>query len=290
MERKFSDINQTDLVPKDSNQKRLRKIIRIVLLCIIMFISGFLFGTYNKADAAVFVRNAKDIVSANKEPQKIEQSGSTKTSVAASSTPKNAGGVSESKKLGSSFKDKWPLILVNPWSKIPNGYKVTLQQLINGQAVDEHCYPDLQKMMDDCRAAGLSPYICSSYRSQGKQEELFNQEVRSYTAIGYSQENAKTEAAKSVAVPGTSEHQLGLALDIVDANNQNLDTSQEKTDVQRWMMANSWKYGFILRYPSNKSSITGIIYEPWHYRYVGKEAAKKIHDQGICLEEYLNQK
>ena len=90
-----------------------------------------------------------------------------------------------------------------------------------------------------------------------------------------------------VAVPGTSEHQLGLALDIVDADNQLLDESQENTAVQKWLMEHSWEYGFILRYPNDKSEITGIIYEPWHYRYVGKEDAEKIHSQGVCLEEYL---
>jgi len=110
-----------------------------------------------------------------------------------------------------------------------------------------------------------------------------------YTVIGYSPENAKTEAAKTVAVSGTCEHQLGLALDIVDVSNQNLDTFREKTDVQRWLIANSWKYEFVLRYPAHKRSITGIIYEPWHYRYVGKQAVEMIHDQGICLEEDLNQ-
>ncbi len=173
---------------------------------------------------------------------------------------------------------------------MPDGYKVTLKQLKNGQAVDERCYPDLQKMIDDCRAAGLSPVICSSYRSPETQERLFNNKVTYYTNLGYSFRNAETEAAKSIAVPGTSEHHLGLAVDIVDINNQNLDSSQEKTAVQRWLMEHSWEYGFILRYPSEKSNITGIIYEPWHYRYVGKEAAKKIYDQGICLEEYLTQR
>ena len=97
------------------------------------------------------------------------------------------------------------------------------------------------------------------------------------------------EAAKTVALPGTSEHQLGLAVDIVDRSNQNLDRTQETTAVQQWLMAHSWEYGFILRYPDEKSETTGIIYEPWHYRYVGKEAAEEIYRQGVCLEEYLDQ-
>ena len=88
-----------------------------------------------------------------------------------------------------------------------------------------------------------------------------------------------------MAVPGTSEHQLGLAVDIVDVNQQVLEEEQEDTPTQQWLLANSWKYGFILRYPENKSSITGITYEPWHYRYVGRQAAQEIYSQGICLEE-----
>jgi len=142
--------------------------------------------------------------------------------------------------------------------------------------------------MDDCRAAGLNPLICSSYRTIDKQKNLYKNKVGEYLAQGYSQESAEAAAGELVAVPGTSEHQLGLALDIVDVANQVLDERQENTEVQKWLMKNSWKYGFILRYPTDKSDITGISYEPWHYRYVGKEAAKEIYEAGICLEEYLN--
>ena len=142
-------------------------------------------------------------------------------------------------------------------------------------------------MMDACRAAGNSPVICSSYRSYEKQQSLYQNKVNRLAAQGYSQEKAREEAAKAVALPGTSEHQLGLAVDIVDIANQNLDSSQEDTAVQQWLMEHSWEYGFILRYPNDKSDITGIIYEPWHYRYVGKDAAAEIYQQGLCLEEYL---
>lgn len=181
------------------------------------------------------------------------------------------------------------MVLVNPWHPLPAERDITLTQLKNSQAVDERCYPDLQDMMDACRAAGLDPLICSSYRSYEKQERLFNEQVEAYLAQGYSQEDARAEAGKAVAVPGTSEHQLGLAVDIVDTANQILDENQEHTAVQQWLLKNSWKYGFILRYPTDKSAVTGIMYEPWHYRYVGKAAAKEIYEQDLCLEEYLEQ-
>lgn len=183
--------------------------------------------------------------------------------------------------------DNWKLLLVNPWNSLPEGFSVQTVTLDSGDQVDERCYPDLQAMMDACRAEGLSPVICSAYRTQADQESLYQAEVGRQLDTGYSQSDAEAEAGKVVAVPGTSEHQLGLAVDIVDINNQLLDESQEHTEVQQWLMEHSWEYGFILRYPNEKSEITGIIYEPWHYRYVGKEDAEKIHSQGVCLEEYL---
>lgn len=189
----------------------------------------------------------------------------------------------------SESEENWALILVNPWHSLPENYDVSLQQLDGEHAVDERCYPDLQQMMSDCEDAGLSPMICSAYRTVEKQEILYNEKINELTAQGYSQDNAAAEAGRTVAVPGTSEHHLGLALDLVDENHPVLDSSQEETPVQQWLMENSWKYGFILRYPNGKSDITGIIYEPWHYRYVGKTAAAAIYEKGICLEEYLGQ-
>ncbi|MGI6182561.1 MAG: M15 family metallopeptidase [Candidatus Fimadaptatus sp.] len=183
--------------------------------------------------------------------------------------------------------DDWRLILVNPWNGIPADYAVELTELLNGHAIDSRAYPDLQQMMDDCRAAGLSPLICSSYRSMEKQSSLFENKVYRLMAEGYNFDAARAEASKVVAVPGTSEHQTALALDIVDLTNQNLDETQEHTGVQQWLMAHSWEYGFVLRYPNGKSDITGIIYEPWHYRYVGREAAKEMTELGLCLEEYV---
>ena len=106
-------------------------------------------------------------------------------------------------------------------------------------------------------------------------------------AAGYDAEEADQKAATVVARPGTSEHELGLAVDIVDADYQQLDEGQASTPVQQWLMEHCWEYGFILRYPDGKSDLTGIIYEPWHYRYVGVETAQALRESGQCLEEYL---
>ncbi len=182
----------------------------------------------------------------------------------------------------------WELILVNSENPLESDFSVELTQLINGQAIDKRVYPDLQDMMDDARDCGLDPLICSSYRSEKLQTELYEAQVDKCISEGYSVADAAAEAAKWVAIPGTSEHQTGLALDIVSSGYQVLDGGQENTAEQKWLMENSWKYGFVLRYPDGKSQITGINYEPWHYRYVGKTAAREIFEQGICLEEYLN--
>lgn len=184
-------------------------------------------------------------------------------------------------------REEWYLLLVNKWNPIDRDYSMDLVELRNGHSVDIRAYPDLQDMMDDARAEGLQPIICSSYRTNQKQRDLFKNQVDKYIAQGLTEEEAEEQAAKWVAVPGTSEHQTGLAVDIVALDYQILDEGQEDTPEQKWLMENSYKYGYILRYPTEKSDITGIHYEPWHYRYVGKEAAKEIYDLGICLEEYL---
>lgn len=184
----------------------------------------------------------------------------------------------------------WELTLVNVWNPMEEGYEPELEWLPNGlMAVDKRCYPALREMLEDCRAAGHIPVVCAAYRTQEDQERLFEQEKQSYLDRGYSEEEAEAEAGKLVAVPGTSEHQLGLAVDLCDFDNQWLDEDQEDTPVQQWLMEHCWEYGFILRYPNGSSDMTGIIYEPWHYRYVGEEAAQAIREAGICLEEYLEQ-
>lgn len=179
------------------------------------------------------------------------------------------------------------IVLVNPWNYIPDGYTVELTQISKDHQIASVAYEDYLEMMKACEDAGMQPVVCSSYRTQEYQESLFSRRVDSYMEEGYSKEEAIELAGQSVAVPGTSEHQLGLAIDIVDSRNWNLDETQAEMPTQQWLMENSWRYGWILRYPNEKSAITGIIYEPWHYRYVGREVAAEIHEMGLCLEEYL---
>ena len=179
------------------------------------------------------------------------------------------------------------ILLVNPWNSLPEDYTVKLRKIDENYLVASEAYPALQEMLAACKADGCSPVICSAYRTQEYQENLFNKKVKNLMKTGLTREEAEREAGTVVAVPGTSEHQLGYALDIIDYYNWNLDQSQESTKTQQWLMAHSWEYGWILRYPNGKTELTGIIYEPWHYRYVGKELAAELHELDMCLEEYL---
>lgn len=179
---------------------------------------------------------------------------------------------------------EWYLILVNRDNPVPEDYQVELTNLRNDQAVDSRIYPDLQTMFDDMRSQNLSPMITSSYRSAEDQQKIMDDKIAEYKEQGYTDADATELAEEWVAKPGTSEHQLGIAIDISSTDSSDGDM---KTAVWNWLIDNSYRYGFIQRYPEDKTEITGIINEPWHYRYVGKEAAQEIHDQGITLEEYL---
>lgn len=177
----------------------------------------------------------------------------------------------------------WCLILVNKWNYIPDDYEVELTELENGESVDKRIYSALQKMFDTARSDSIYPIVASGYRTTEKQQNFMDEKIADYKAKGYALKEATTKAEAWVAIPGTSEHQLGLGVDI---NADGIHSTGE--DVYDWLNQNSYKFGFIRRYPADKTDITGVINEPWHYRYVGIEAAAEIHNQGICLEEYLN--
>ena len=181
----------------------------------------------------------------------------------------------------------WNLLLVNPENPLPENFSVSLTTLTNGLQADSRAYPALQEMLDAMRAEGLSPVVCSAFRSGSQQQELYDAKIDTLRQEGYSTSEAAEEAARWVAVPGTSEHQTGLAIDIVAESYQHLDSAQADTAEQQWLLEHCWDYGFILRYPEEKELITGISYEPWHYRYVGEEAAQAMQQSGQCLEEFL---
>ena len=181
------------------------------------------------------------------------------------------------------------ILLVNPWNPMPEDYEPDLVYSSEfGGYLDRSCKAALDLMLYDARKEGYDPMIVSGYRSWELQQLSHDNMVQKYINGGYSPEEALELASQIVAVPGTSEHQLGLAFDIVERTQPGLTEGQQYTETQRWLMENCWEYGFILRYPVGTTELTGIIFEPWHYRYVGKELAMELWDLGaICLEQYV---
>jgi len=186
-----------------------------------------------------------------------------------------------------STEHDWKLRLVNGHFQLPLDFQVDLAVVEDGMLVDARIVEATQEMLASMRAEGLRPQIVSAFRSPNRQRELLNQSVQALIDEGYAPFDAFERINLSLAVPGSSEHALGLALDITSTRYGILDGWQTLLDEWIWLRENSWRYGFIIRYPEGKSDITGVKYEPWHVRYVGLEAAKEITSAGITLEEYL---
>ncbi len=180
------------------------------------------------------------------------------------------------------------ILLVNKENRLPEDYKVELITLPDGSnRAAKEAYGPLMDMMQAAKKEGLHLVVCSSYRDVAYQKKLFEEDVRVLMYQGYTYEQAYEEVAKETMPPGYSEHSTGLAFDIVSLDYQLLDAGQEKTAENRWLREHCAEYGFILRYPKGKEDITQINYESWHFRYVGKEIAQYIMENGIALEEYL---
>lgn len=173
----------------------------------------------------------------------------------------------------------WNLTLVNRWNPLPENYDIDLVEVPGGEKVDKRIYEPLMEMLEAAKEGNWNqlPVVVSGYRTQEKQQELYDEKIAEYRKQGYSKDEAVKQAEQWVAVPGCSEHQLGIAVDI----------NGSTYDLYFWLKENSYKYGFIFRYPGGKTNITGTAEEVWHYWYVGVEAATEIYKQGLCLEEYL---
>lgn len=169
------------------------------------------------------------------------------------------------------------LWLVNSTHLVPEFYEVEKQLVTGGVYVDKLCAGAFEKMLTDCQSAGNAPHAKVGYRSYWDQQWIYNDTM---VQVGQG-------GLLYVAKPNASEHQLGLAVDVTDSNVPGLNIDQERTGTYKWMQEHCWEYGFILRYPNGTTAITGVGYEPWHYRYVGVEVAMEMKELGITLEEYL---
>lgn len=180
----------------------------------------------------------------------------------------------------------WRLVLVNKQHPIPEDYSFNLGTIKENMQCDERIIADLLAMLQAAKDDGVSLVICSPYRNQDRQEMLFEKKIKLYMEQGYSYMEAYKTASQTVTIPGASEHQIGLSLDFFSANYTFLNEGFGETEAGKWLAEHSCEYGFILRYPEGKEYITSIEYEPWHFRYVGKEAATIMTRDNLCLEEF----
>lgn len=173
------------------------------------------------------------------------------------------------------------LSIVNTELAAPEDQKQTLAFIDDEHTVDARCAEDLERLLEACREAGFEPRITAAFRSESEQRELLNTLIEDYMEQGSDAEQARLRAQEKIALPGHSEHQLGLAVDLRDT-----DKDREE-ELWSWLASHAWEYGFILRYPQGRESVTDHAFEPEHYRYVGEASAKQIHELDLTLEEYV---
>lgn len=186
-------------------------------------------------------------------------------------------------------KEEYYLLLANAENPLPQDWSIQTEEVQNGYEMDKRAAPAMREMIQAAKEDGVELMLCSAYRSIEKQQQLFDRSQQAYMAQGMSEEEACAKTATETAIPGTSEHQTGLAADIVTPTYQMLDAGFADTPAGQWLSEHATEYGFVLRYPQDKQEVTGIIYESWHYRFVGKTHAKLMKESGLCLEEYLQQ-
>ena len=187
----------------------------------------------------------------------------------------------------------WSLVLVNADHPLPPDFAVKTRPIpgFQGRRLDARAADALIALLDAAQEAGTPLYLVSAYRSTARQEALFLRKTNFFRAQGLPLPQAQEQAARIVARPGTSEHNLGLAVDLVSADwyqtHSDLTDDFAQTPAAAWLGQHAAEFGFILRYPPHKEEVTGVAYEPWHFRYVGPTAAKALAGSGLCLEEYL---
>ena len=185
--------------------------------------------------------------------------------------------------------EDWRLLIVSPASLLDRSFRVSLYE-VEGKKVDVRMASALMEMLDAARADGVSLTLCSTYRSVSTQRRLYERKLNYYKNLGYNEEKCRELAGEYVQPPGASEHHTGLAVDFFSDGDASLTETFAKTPAYAWFTKHAAEYGFVERYPKGKEEITGIGWEPWHYRYVGKTHAEAMQTAGLCLEEYVAQR
>lgn len=272
--------------------KRIKASLVLIICVVIVFfaIRGLISLITGKNSDKLLQNSSSEISSSSFIGSSVENPTSQSVNGAASDVPKpdNSDTTSE---IGTKPAQNEFTTLVNVHNALTSDFDVTTRKVAGTDKLfDVRAADALEKMLSDAGKAGYPMYLVSTYRTIAYQKGLYDRKVKSYINAGYSKEAAEAEAAKWVAIPGTSEHNLGLSADIVSStwynNNNDLTQEFENTEHFKWLIENSKKYGFILRYPKGKEAVTEIQYEPWHYRYVGEEVATYIMDNNLTLEEY----
>ncbi len=272
---------------KKRRQRRRRRllllaVVVVVAIALLLFLLFKGIGTGGKEQSSSAQQSSS---AAQSQSQPAQDAGSSSSQPQSGSAP--ASSPDSSVQLTGSLDD-WRLILANKNSPLPEDYSPELVTLADSSLqMQTEAAAAFDEMRQAANATGLHLMACSTYRSVERQTELYEAEVQKWIDKGYADADAREKAATVVMIPGCSEHNTGLAVDVGSVTNQRVEQDFENEPEFDWLQEHAAEYGFILRYPSDKQAITGVSYEPWHYRYVGVENAKAIKESGLCLEEYL---
>lgn len=276
---------------KKRRQRRRRRLMllavaAVALIALLLFLIFKGIGAGDKDESSSAQQSSSAVQSQSQPAQSAgSDSQQTQSGFEPASAPASDSG-SGIEVVGS--RDDWRLILANKNSPLPEGYAPELVTLADSSLqMQTEAAAAFDEMRQAANATGLHLMACSTYRSVERQTELYDAEVQKWIGKGYAEADAREKAATVVMIPGCSEHNTGLAVDVGSVTNQRVEEDFEDEPEFDWLQEHAAEYGFILRYPSDKQAITGVSYEPWHYRYVGVENAKAIKESGLCLEEYL---
>ena len=289
---------------KKKQQGNGRMAVLLVLMCLaILAVAALVVAViYRMTDSGTSVSETPSYTGSEAPSAASDSAAATTTSSSATTTSSSAtttskattGTVSPASAKTYVQKDRstWNLLLVNDYNPVPENYLSTFTMAnYNGASkqCDSRIVEPLRKMLNDGNAANASFKLsaASLYRTEELQAKNYNNKVNYYKGQGYDQQTAESLAATVIKRPGQSEHNTGLCVDLLGAGYASLEQSFENTEAYKWLVEHCAEYGFILRYPKDKEDITSVIFEPWHYRYVGVEAATEIMERGICLEEYI---
>ena len=272
---KHHNTNGKRLKEKRYNKKKKlnkRKIAIVILIIIIVII--------------VIVRKSRNKITVETTTNQVEQTASKQEENKIEEEQEKEQGQSSNQNQEQKPENEitdWRLTLANYENLLPENFTVKVENIDKTRQFDARAIDELNDMMNQMKKDGITNiWIQSAYRSVARQKELYDASVKKYLQEGKTQEEAEKLTNEYINKPGSSDHNLGLAVDF-----NKVDNGFEKLDGFKWLQKNAENYGFVLRYPKDKEDITKIAYESWHWRYVGVEHAKKMNELNMCLEEYI---